>query len=265
MNVLQIILTVCGAGVVLVNYTVYLCISRRNAFPFAPAAVALVTVPLLLVIIFGGYASAHFPLVYEILKWIYIGIGLLYSVSFFIFSAYLLSGLKKTEQADVFIVFGCKTFGYRPSYALKKRLDKAYELLMKNQDSAAVLSGGQGDDETVSEAESMRAYLVNKGVSEDRLIIEDKSTSTISNMRNSMELIRQAGLENKKISAVSNDFHIKRILKQAKQCGFEFYASPAKIPPGPRMIQNLTREYMVWCRHLVTKTWEYGAARDTGR
>ena len=265
MSVIQIILAVCGAGVVLVNYTVYLCISKRNTFPFAPAAIALVTVPVILCVIFGGYASAHFPIVYEILKWIYIGTGLLYSVSFFIFSAYLLSAQKKTDKADVFIVFGCKTFGYRPSYALKKRLDKAYELLDTNPDSIAVLSGGQGDDETVSEAESMRAYLADKGVSGDRLIIEDKSTSTISNMRNSMELLRQRGLENKRISAVSNDFHIKRIQKQAKECGFEFYSSPAKIPFGPRMIQNLTREYMVWCRHLITKTWEYGAKQGKGR
>ena len=157
----------------------------------------------------------------------------------------------------MFIVFGCKTYGYTPSYALEKRLDTAYRLLSKNPGSVAVLSGGQGDDETVSEAESMRAYLVNKGISEDRLIIEDKSVSTISNIRNSMELIRQRGLADKKISAVSNDFHMKRILKQANQLGYDFSLSPAKMPAGFRQLQNLTREYMVWVRNMFTGTWEY--------
>ena len=258
MSKIQIVLTVLGAGVVFVNYTVYLFISRHNSLPFAPLALAYVIIPLLLCIFFGKYATEHFPRVYETLKWIYISVGLIYSVSFFIFSAYLLSPSDSTDNADVFIVFGCKTYGYTPSYALEKRLEKTYELLIKNPDSVAVLSGGKGDDETVSEAASMRAYLLKKGISEDRLIIEDKSTSTISNIRNSMEIIRQKGYDNKKISAVSNDFHIKRILKQANQLGYSFYASPAKMPVGPRQLQNLTREYMVWVRNMFTGTWETG-------
>lgn len=256
MNRLQIILTLCGAGVAFVNYTVYLVISRQNALPLGPVVLACVVLPVLFCIFFGKYATEHFPVLYEILKWVYISIGLIYSVSFFVFSAYLLSPVNETEQADVFIVFGCKTFGYTPSFALQKRLDKAYDLLEANPDAKAVLSGGKGDDETVSEAESMRAYLVKKGISEDRLITEDKSTSTITNIRYSMEIIQKNGLDGKKISAVSNDFHIKRILKQAKQCGFDIYASPAKMPAGFRLLQNLTREYMVYVRHMFTGTWE---------
>ena len=256
MSKIQIILTVLGAGVVFVNYTVYLCISRHNALPYAPLALILVVVPLLLFIIFGKFATEHFPRLYEAIKWIYISIGLIYSVSFVAFSAYLLTPANEVEEADVFIVFGCKTYGYTPSYALEKRLDKAYDMLEKNPDAVAVLSGGQGSDETVSEAECMRAYLLDKGIAEDRLIIEDKSTSTISNIRNSMELIRQNGLEGKRISAVSNDFHVKRILKQSSQLGYDFYVSPARMPVGFRLLQNLTREYMVWVRNMFTGTWE---------
>lgn len=258
MSKIQIILTILGAGAAFVNYTVYLCISRRNSLPFAPLALVLTVVPILLCVFFGKYATAHFPRLYEVLKWIYISVGLIYSISFVIFSVYILTPVNETDKADVYIVFGCKTYGYTPSYALEKRLEKAYELLSNDPDAIAVLSGGQGDDETVSEAEAMRAYLVNKGIDENRLIIEDRSTSTISNIRNSMEILKQKGLDDKKISAVSNDFHMKRILKQATESGYDFSASPAKMPVGFRQLQNLTREYMVWVRHIFTRTWEYG-------
>ncbi len=256
MSRIQIILTICGAGIAFVNYTVYLCISRHNALPLAPIVLACIILPILFCIFFGKFAEARFPTVYEILKWIYISIGLVYSLSFIAFSCYILSPGSVAEEADVFIVFGCKTYGYTPSYALQKRLDKAYELLERNPDSVAVLSGGQGKDEEISEAESMRAYLLNKGINEDRLIIEDRSTSTITNIRYSMELIKQRGLEDKKISAVSNDFHIKRILKQAHQLDYDLSASPAKMPFGFRLLQSLTREYMVWVRNMFTGGWE---------
>ncbi|MBQ7700049.1 MAG: YdcF family protein [Clostridia bacterium] len=256
MSKIQIILSVLGAGVAFINYTVYLCISRRNALPIAPVALACIVLPVLFCIFFGKTAAAHFPRVYEALKWIYISIGLIYSLSFIAFSSYLMAPVNEVDKADVFIVFGCKTYGYSPSYALEKRLEKAYELLSKNPDSVAVLSGGQGDDETVSEAGSMRKYLTDKGIPEDRLIIEDRSTSTITNIKNSMELIRQNGYDGKKISAVSNDFHVKRILKQAEQLGYDFSVSPARMPIGFRLLQNLTREYMVWVRNMFTGTWE---------
>ena len=251
MSKIQIILSVFGAGVAFVNYTVYLFISRRNALPLAPIALACIVLPVLFCIFFGKYSAEHFPRVFETLKWIYISLGLIYSVSFFAFSAYVMSPVQSTDEADVFIVFGCKTFGYTPSYALKNRLDKAYDLLEKNPDAVAILSGGQGEDETVSEAESMRAYLEAKGISADRLIIEDKSTSTKENIEFSMKILKEKGLENKKISAVSNDFHIKRIMKLIKEQGYEMGVAYAEIDDFLRLVQNLTREYMVWIRTII--------------
>lgn len=251
MTATQFILTMLGAGVAFVNYLIFLIISRHNSLPFAPVALLCVTLPLLFCLFFGKFATAHFPLLYEILKWIYISLGLIYSVSFFAFSLYVMSPVQSTDEADVFIVFGCKTFGYTPSYALKNRLDKAYEMLEKNPDAVAILSGGQGEDETVSEAESMRAYLEAKGIAADRLITEDKSTSTKENIEFSMSIIKERGWEDKKISAVSNDFHIKRILKLFREQNYDVSASPAHMKSPMRTIQNLTREYMVWVRTII--------------
>lgn len=51
-----------------------------------------------------------------------------------------------------------------------------------------VVSGGQGMDEEVSEAFAMKEYLTNKGISEDRIIMEDKSTNTLENIKNTKVL-----------------------------------------------------------------------------
>ena len=254
MSAPQIILLILGAGVAAFNYTVFLIISRSNAMPVAAIALTFIIVPVLLIIFFHGFAEARFPKLYEALKWIYISLGLLYSVSFFAFSCFAISKVDTTDTADVFIVFGCKTYGYTPSYALERRLVKAYELLEKNPDSLAVLSGGQGDDETVTEAESMRAYLVNKGIDESRLILEDRSTSTRENIKFSFALLKERGLDGKKISGVSNDFHIKRIQRLAKEYGYTMSVSPAEMDDFFRQVQNLTREHMVFIRSLIIKS-----------
>ena len=256
MSRLQIILATVGAGFAAINYIIYWAAGRANALPIAPIVLFCVFVPLILCILSGKYAAAHFPRVYEILKWTYIGIGLLYTVSFTAFSVFVTSVEDMPDDADVYIVFGCKTNGYTPTYALRRRLDHAYGLLSSHPDAVAVLSGGQGDDETVSEAESMRAYLCGLGIDEGRLLIEDRSTSTAENIRYSAALLEKLGYGGKRLCAVSNDFHIKRILLQAKHTGVVLTASPAKTNSAWKLWQNLIREYMVWTRRLVTGSWE---------
>ena len=76
------------------------------------------------------------------------------------------------------IVLGCRVKEGRPSLMLKRRLDSAYEYLSANPDTFVIVSGGKGNDEIMSEAQCMRDYLCEKGISSDRIIMEDKSSST---------------------------------------------------------------------------------------
>ncbi len=94
------------------------------------------------------------------------------------------------ENLDYVIVLGAQVRGTSPSLSLKKRLERAAEYAEENPGTIFILSGGQGPDEGISEAECMYQYLVAAGVPEDRLIKEDASTSTRENLTFSAEIIR---------------------------------------------------------------------------
>lgn len=126
----------------------------------------------------------------------------------------------KPQEPDVLVVLGCKVRGEKPTRMLRRRLDAAYDYMLENTDVMCIVSGGQGSDEKISEAKAMRDYLVEKGISADRIIMEDKSTSTDENIENSLAILDSLGLE-RKITIVTDGFHQYRAGLIAKKHGIE--------------------------------------------
>ena len=94
---------------------------------------------------------------------------------------------------------------------------------------AGIASGGQGEDEPMSEAECIRDHLVAGGIDADRILLEDRSTSTEENMRYSLPMLRSLETDVESIGIVTNDFHVFRALCLArKNGGFTFYGVPAR-------------------------------------
>ncbi len=118
------------------------------------------------------------------------------------------------------IVLGCGIRGERVSVGLAKRLDKAYEYHTKNPDAVIIVSGGQGPQEDIPEALAMKRYLMEKGVPEEKIIMEDKSTSTITNFRFSHEIMKEKGLSVSSVVFVTNAYHVYRAASYAKDEGF---------------------------------------------
>ena len=121
---------------------------------------------------------------------------------------------KPSDNADYVIVLGAHVFGERMSANLRYRVEAACEYLKENPDTKAVLSGGQGQGEDITEAEAMRRYLIQEGIEAERLLIEGNSVNTEENIRNSAKLI---GDKSKKVVIVSNGFHIYRAKGIAKK------------------------------------------------
>lgn len=121
--------------------------------------------------------------------------------------------------ADAVIVLGCAVRGERVSLTLARRLDAALAYLEQNPEACVVVSGGQGAGEHISEAEAMRRYLTARGIAESRILLEDKSMSTLENFRFSKALIDEAIGPDAKLVFVTTRFHVFRSERIARSLG----------------------------------------------
>ncbi|MBQ8301910.1 MAG: YdcF family protein [Clostridia bacterium] len=122
---------------------------------------------------------------------------------------------------DAVIVLGAGIRGDKVTLPLKMRLDKTIEYHNENPEALIVVSGGQGFQETVTEASAMEKYLINNGVSGKVIIKEEKATSTNENMRFSKEILDTYFNEEYTTVVITNNFHIYRGVSIAKIEGIE--------------------------------------------
>ncbi|MEQ6354685.1 YdcF family protein [Lysinibacillus sp. M3] len=152
--------------------------------------------------------------------------------------------------ATYMIVLGAKVKpGGIPSLSLKNRLEEAVKYLKKYPRVKVIVSGGKGEDEDRTEASVMLKYLQDNGIDTNRIVVEDQSTSTYENLLFSKELLPK---ETKKITIVSNDFHLKRAKYLAESLGFEVDVVAAKTPKSVELKLTL-RE-----KAALLKTYVFG-------
>ena len=90
------------------------------------------------------------------------------------------------DELSTIIILGACVKGKKITGALQKRLDKGVEYLLAHDNTKVIVSGGQGKGEEVTEAFAMKSYLVDKGIDEKRIIMEEKSRSTEENLKYSL-------------------------------------------------------------------------------
>lgn len=129
------------------------------------------------------------------------------------------------NEDTTLVVLGCKVKDGRPSLMLSRRLNAAYKYMSGHETVCAVVSGGQGSDEVMSEAECMKIYLTEKGIDPQRIFMEDKSTTTKENLEFSKKLIAENGLP-QKVTLVTDGFHQLRAEMLAEKTGI---SSPYNI------------------------------------
>lgn len=173
---------------------------------------------------------------------------------FFLFvEGLILSGWNAAagSGADYVIVLGAQWKSNGPSYVLQKRLDKALEYLRENPDTLVIVSGGQGANEPISEAEGMKQYLEERGIEEERILVENTSTSTYENLLYSSKLIDKEG---DRVVLVSNNFHMYRAMGIARKQGYKnLEGLSAKSYPG-MVPNNLLREFFGVVKECMTGT-----------
>lgn len=150
-----------------------------------------------------------------------------------------LTGFGVHDTADysenAVIVLGAGLRGSSPSRVLSDRLDKAVLYAEENPYSIIVVSGGQGQGEDISEAESMETYLIDKGVDSSRILKEAGSESTYENFLFSKEICDEYfASPDYSTCFITNEFHIYRALQLARKAGFD-----------PRWIHSSTHWYLI--------------------
>ena len=153
-------------------------------------------------------------------------------------------------ECDYIVVLGAKVRPDGPSTSLQNRIDAAYEYLTAHPDAIAVVTGGQGDDEHITEAQCMFDHLVAMGIDESRVWMEDKATSTWENLHFSLDLIEEkTGARPTRIGLLSSEYHLFRAKLFADACGVEAAGIPAHTTRFSQMVNHFMRE--------VAGIWHY--------
>lgn len=167
-----------------------------------------------------------------------------------IFAGFVIHGMKeqpKTE-CDYIIVLGASVNGTKPSEILQKRIDAAYEYLTAHPDTIVIGTGGQGSTEAVSEGKCIADELEKMGISPERIMYEEKSETTVENIKFAMEMVAN---HPENIAVVSNGFHIAR--SRLILSGFtdaQVYGIPAE-GGGFLTLHYILREYIVLIVDMV--------------
>lgn len=200
---------------------------------------------------------------------LYVSVSLCAVYALALMAVYLLSAAlnlfhwKKRRGADYIIVLGAGLMGTRVTPLLAARIDKGIELLGCNPDAKLILSGGQGPGEDIAEGEAMARYAEREGVDPERIMVEDKSTSTEENLQFSREL-----MEGDRVIVVTTAYHVFRALLLAKRQGLNCVGFGARTK-WYFTLNALIREFagylrLTWKKHVFILVLILGIAAHIG-
>ena len=176
-----------------------------------------------------------------------IGLILVCVTEFFIIKA---SFGEPKETCDYVVVLGAKVRETGPSVSLWDRIYGARDYMEAHPDVIAIVSGGQGPEEPMTEAQAMRDALISLGIDENRIWMEGEATSTWENLNFSLNLIEEkTGARPEKIGIVSSEYHLFRASLFADACGVDSVLIPAQTSRLSQKVNHFMRE--------VAGVWHY--------
>jgi len=174
---------------------------------------------------------------------------LLVSIGYFSVRIGQQSTRDEAQPSDVILVLGAAEYRGRPSPVLRSRLDHALDLYQRRLAPLIMTTGGAGGDPDFTEGGVGRAYLMQKGVPSESIIVEDEGESTVASTAMAGEIMRRMGLRSAIV--VSDGYHIFRVKKMLEFRGLNVYGSPRKelAPDFIRERWNYVKQaigYLLW-------------------
>ena len=131
----------------------------------------------------------------------------------------------EAQKADVIIVLGASVEYTKVSPVYRERINHAINLYSKGYAKYMILTGGKITGQDYSDSSVAKNYAIDKGVDEDHIFIEEKSTYTKENLQYAKAIMDQKGFTSAII--VSDPLHMKRGMLMAKDVGIDkAYSSP---------------------------------------
>lgn len=156
---------------------------------------------------------------------------------------FISANINPHKKPDYIMILGSGIRGRNMLLVQRQRVDAGLEYIKDNPDIKIILSGGQGPGEDISEAEAMRIYLVQHGVKNENIIMEEKSRNTMQNMKYTSDILKKTDVrKNIRLAVVTSNFHVFRAKFLAQRCGFE--AEGVSAPVNHLLLPNYcVREY----------------------
>lgn len=141
----------------------------------------------------------------------------------------------------------------KPSEMLQDRLDVGYQLLRLGKVSKLILSG-DNREESHNEPQSMKDYLVNKGIDPNKLVLDPEGLRTYDSCYRAKNIYGQD-----KAFIISQDFHIVRAVFLCKSVGIDTIGITADLHDYPNIFWNVIRDYI----GMVNAFWDIKVSRPT--
>ncbi len=139
-------------------------------------------------------------------------------------------GNGETLKPDAIIVLGHRLNpDNTPSDDLKRRIDKTVEYWKETGCPVVMPCGGKTRGRTRTEAEVMKEMLLERGMPEKVIKLENESRTTGENIRNALKLLGKDAL----VALVTADYHLESALMDCKEYGLKAYGVGAVTPEGP--------------------------------
>lgn len=189
--------------------------------------------------------------------WVYLlALFLLFCVAEMILLAGVIinaSRLDAPQPADALIVLGAAIDDDgAPKPMLARRLDRAAALYEAGYAPLIIMTGAQGDDEPMPEAEAMKAYLVARGIPQEAILCESHSYNTRQNLQNAKDIMDTEGLHTAVV--VSSDYHLWRALSICGDIGLPATGAGAQNALTVRWtVLNWLQETASWWKYLLTR------------
>ena len=162
---------------------------------------------------------------------------------------FIYSFFDNTQKSDAIIVLGAAQWDGQPSPMFQARLDHAYNLYEQAYAPVIVLTGGVGEGQTISEADTGAKYLQNRGISSDALLVDPYGRTTLKSLISAADKIKQNNIKSSIL--VSHDFHNLRLEKMAEDIHISAVVSPVKSNNFFSKLRYIARESIVYIVYIL--------------